>query len=72
VLYPDKVRERITTLLGNFSESQQPPFAAHREQADEIHADVQRVLTEYEAFMAHDAAAFDAVLRAAGQQPLKP
>ena len=72
VLYPDKVRERIETLLGNFSESQQPPFASHRQQADEIHADVQRVLIEYEAFMEKDVAPFDAALRAAGMQPLKP
>jgi hypothetical protein len=71
VLYADKVRERVETLLGNFSESQQPPFAAHRQQADEIHADVERVLGDYQKFVQQDVAAFNAVLSAGGMQPLK-
>ncbi|MBV8281729.1 MAG: hypothetical protein JO347_06665, partial [Candidatus Eremiobacteraeota bacterium] len=71
ILYADKVRERILTLQATLAESQQPPFAAHLQQASEIHADVERVLTDYEAFLAHDVPAFDAVLQAAGQKPLK-
>jgi len=65
-MYADKVRERIVVLLGNLGESQQPPFAAHRQQADEIKVDVDRVLAAYQRFMRENVAAFDASLKAAG------
>jgi photosystem II stability/assembly factor-like uncharacterized protein len=71
VLYADRVRERILTLQGNLSESQQPPFAAHREQADEVHADVERVLGDYQKLVATDAVSFNSALHAAGMVPLK-
>ena len=71
VLYADKVRERVMTLLGNFSESQQPPFAAHKEQAQEIKVDVDRTIAQYRAFVSQDIAAFNAALRAARAQPLR-
>ncbi|MBV8171121.1 MAG: hypothetical protein JO219_04225 [Candidatus Eremiobacteraeota bacterium] len=70
-LFADKVRERIAAMQNTLSSSQQPPFASHVQQADEIHADVQRVLSDYETFMRTDVATFDAALRAAGQAPLK-
>ena len=70
-LYEDKVREQIVNLQYTLSGSQQPPFAAHQQQADAIHADVERVLSPYEAFMRTDVPAFDASLHAAGLAPLK-
>ena len=66
IRYADKVRERIVTLSVTLSGSQQPPFAAHREQAAEIKGDVDRVLAAYQKFMSEDVAAFDAALKAAG------
>jgi hypothetical protein len=70
-LFEDKVREQIVNLQYTLSGSQQPPFAAHQQQADAIHADVERVLTAYEAFMRTDVPAFDASLHSAGLAPLK-
>src|SRR5271165_183319 len=72
VIYPDKVREEILTLQILFSESQQPPFDAHKEQAARVHAEVEHVLGEYQALTAQAIAAFNAALRAAGLAPLKP
>ncbi|MBV8221849.1 MAG: hypothetical protein JO293_00635, partial [Candidatus Eremiobacteraeota bacterium] len=66
-----KVRERILTLQGTLSGSQQPPLASHLEQANEIHAEVEGVLGDYQKFLAHEVPAFDAVLKSAGQPPLK-
>ena len=65
ILYADKVRERIVALQGNLSGAQQPAFAAHRQQADEVKADVDRMLAAYQKFMSEDVAAFDASLKAA-------
>jgi hypothetical protein len=71
ILYADKVRERLLGVQGSLSESQQPPFAAHREQADEVHAEVERVLGDYQKLVAADVASFNSALRAAGIAPLK-
>jgi photosystem II stability/assembly factor-like uncharacterized protein len=66
ILFEDKVRERIVTLLGSLGESQQPPFAAHEQQAAEIKVELDRVLASYQKFMSEDVASFDAAVKAAG------
>ena len=69
IMYADKVRERLMALQGSLGGAQQPAFTAHRQQADEIKVEVDRILAAYQKFMSEDVAAYDAALRAAGIRP---
>jgi hypothetical protein len=48
---PDKLRERITNLLGVVNLSQGPPLPPHLREAAEIHDDFERTMAGYHSFL---------------------
>ena len=48
---PDRVRERITILLGDVALSQGPPLPPHEREAAAIRDDFDRAMTAYRSFL---------------------
>lgn len=51
---PDRLRERIQTLIGTLSLSQGPPLAAHLREADEIRPEFEAAIATYRSYRAHE------------------
>jgi len=64
--WPSGVAQQIAALLGNVEASDYAPTVAHGQVADELRAELEAIRAEYNALVASELAAFNALLAARG------